>query len=151
MTFKQAVANTPGLESAYRPGLQALRGADQSRVRCKATRQLTGSVDLDTAFAVRMPNEARWDYGIGFEVRAASEKVFWIEVHDANSHHVSEVLAKLAWLKDWLANTARELGSLPCEFVWIASGRVGMQPGSPQRRRVAAQGLRFEGRRLLIQ
>ena len=149
MTFKQAAEGTPGLSDAYRPGLQALSKADRNRIVCANPRRCTGSVDLDHALAIPMPNEPRWDYGAGLR-QDHSEKVVWIEVHPACSNHVDEVLAKLAWLKKWLHANAPLLNALPRSFVWIASGQVSLQRHSPQRRKVAARGLQFAGSRLSL-
>jgi len=145
MRFKRAVENTQGLEQAYRPGLQALQRGDRSRILCRDSHMVTGSVNLDCALATILPDDPRWDYGVGVIARTPSETVVWIEVHPASSHHVDEVLRKLIWLKNWLRTDAPQLGAMPREFVWIASGQVAMQANSPQRRRLAAKGLRFAG------
>jgi hypothetical protein len=99
MGFREAVENTPTLEQAYQPGLQALRRADSKRISCRNKRALSGSVDLDGTLASLLPNDPRWDYGIGLSAHSAREKIVWIEVHPASSLHVGEVLKKLDWLK----------------------------------------------------
>ena len=145
MGFKAAIRSTPGLEQAYRPGLQAIRTADHDHISCGSTRTLTGSADLDGALAVLLPDDPRWDYAVGLKPRADREKVIWIEIHPASSHHVDEVLKKFTWLKGWLRTHALQLNAFPPEFVWIASGSVALRRGSPQIRKLAAQGLRFAG------
>jgi hypothetical protein len=112
-------------------------------LRVNRTRRITGSVDLDTALRNAFPQAARWDYGIGYS--SEEEKVFWIEVHPASSLHVNEVISKLQWLKQWLLTQATNLDNLPRQFIWIASGNVSLQPGSPQRKRLALNGLLFAG------
>lgn len=146
MAFKQAVENTPGLERAYRSGLQAIRNRDHSHVSCRNPRTITGSVNLDSALARTLPNEPVWDYGVGLKPPSKEEKVVWIEVHPASSHHVDEVLAKLRWLKTWLRAHAPQLRAFPPEFVWIASGSVALPATSRQSRMVASAGLRFVAR-----
>lgn len=49
MSFKDAVAATPHLANAWRPGLQALRAEDKPHIEAEDPRKLTGSVDVDTA------------------------------------------------------------------------------------------------------
>jgi hypothetical protein len=143
MGFRDAVTSTPGLEHAYRPGLQALRTADHDHVSCRNTRTLTGSVDLDNTLASLLPDDARWDYGVGLKPASKEEKVIWIEVHPASSSHVDGVLRKLEWLKTWLRTQAPQLKAFPPQFFWIASGSVALPATSQQRRKVASTGLRF--------
>jgi len=150
MRFRQAVKKTKGLEHAYRPGLQALRRGDHSRVSSRNPRIITGSVDLDNVLATTLPNDPRWDYGVGVVSQARSETVIWIEIHPASSHHIDDVLRKLDWLKNWLWTRAPQLDEMTREFVWVASGQVDLPPGSQQRRKLADKRLRFEGRRLQI-
>ena len=66
MTFKEAVTQTPNLETAWQPGLQALRAEDKSHVKAENTRRLSGSADVDTALLLREPQANRWDFAIGY-------------------------------------------------------------------------------------
>ena len=150
MSFKQAVESSRGLEQAYRPGLQAIRSKDHSRVSCPNPHVVTGSVNLDSALARTLPSEPVWDYGGGLKPQGQREKAVWIEVHPASSHHVDEVLAKLQWLKAWLRAHAPQLNAFPREFMWISSGAVALPATGRQRRKIAAQGLRFAGGHLVL-
>jgi len=145
MSFKNAVRMTPGLEDAYRRGLQALRRTDRNRVCCGEARHVCGSVNLDEALSGSHSQERRWDYGIGIP-GSPGESVVWIEVHPASSRHVRDVLDKLSWLKGWLDSSAPRLRELPAKYVWVASGKVAIPRNSPQRRRLSARGLHFAGR-----
>jgi hypothetical protein len=93
---------------------------------------------------------ARWDYAVGVH-KSGSDRVVWIEVHSASSHHVDEVLSKLRWLLQWLANSATALNELPRRFCWIATGTVSINRGSPQARRLAAMGLRFPAKHVDVE
>jgi len=150
MTFEDAVTATSGLEHAYRPGLRALRGRDRQRIRCENPTKLAGSVDLDGALADSLPNDPRWDYGIAVRGRGKHDFVNWVEVHPASSSHIDDVLSKLAWLKQWLDSSAPSLDKLPRKYLWLASGRVAIGRGSPQRKRLASQGIRLVGQRLRL-
>jgi hypothetical protein len=99
---------------------------------------------------MHFPNDPRWDYGIGVRSPRAGERIVWVEVHSASSSHVHAVLSKLAWLKKWLATSAPLLAEFRGEFWWVATGSVAIQPGSPQRKKLASQGLRLCGGRLEI-
>jgi hypothetical protein len=69
--------------------------------------------------------------------------VLWVEVHPASSLHVDDVLAKLRWLRMWLAGHAPELGRMPRRFHWVATGGIAFARGSPQARRIAQHGVSF--------
>lgn len=139
--FRHAVENTPGIQEAYCPGLQALTEAEKSKIDLKDTRRATGSVNLDGALKATYPNEARWDYGIGYEHRTKGESVVWVEFHPANSHHVDTVLDKLRWLKTWLAGKAPLLYTLPGRYCWMATGRTAITPTSRFAKQIAKEGL----------
>jgi len=151
MKFKQAVLNTPALANAYCPGLQALKRVDAERITCTKPRDLTGSVDVDSALCQAFPDKPRWDYVVGIKHDQSSDRAIWIEVHPASSTgEVNVVIAKLRWLKSWAADAAPDLLSLTREYVWIATGSVTFSQASPQRRRLANEGIRFVGSRYNI-
>jgi hypothetical protein len=152
MRFEDAVASTVPLANAYRPGLQALREEDRGRINCSQPRRLKGSVNLDTALARIAPDDSRWDYGIGW-TDSQSEVAIWIEVHSADSHHVSEVFRKAAWLKKWLkANSASLFGMTRREdgLVWLSTGPISLQRGSRQARQLALAGVSFPRKMLVL-
>lgn len=136
MTFIKA-----SIRDHLKNGLKALRAAHRGQVTCDG-RRLRGSVDIDSALRVLLPNNKRWDYAVGVKTRQ-QDSVVWLEVHPASSLHVDEVLGKLRWLQQWLETSAPDLGGLPSCFCWIATGTVSFDRGSPQARRIAQAGLRF--------
>ncbi|MCI0695880.1 hypothetical protein L0337_28250 [candidate division KSB1 bacterium] len=150
MNFRTAVQATPALKKAFKDGLQALRQTDRSRIACKKPHDLAGSVNAGAMLEEALPNAPRWDYGVGVHIDKNSDRVIWIEIHPASSHHINDVLSKLQWLKSWLKTNAHRLDALPREFVWVASGMIAMQPGSPQRKKLAECGLVFAGSRFVI-
>ncbi|MCI0494056.1 hypothetical protein L0Z72_03545 [candidate division KSB1 bacterium] len=151
MKFRQAVLNTPELADAYRPGLQALKRADAEHITFTKPRDLAGSVDVDSALCEMFPNKPRWDYAIGIKYDLTSDRAIWIEVHPASSTgEVNVVIAKLRWLKSWAADAAPDLLSLTREYVWIATGSVAFSQASPQRKKLASEGIRFAGNRYTI-
>ncbi len=150
MRFRDAVRNARGLQEAYRTGIGAVRTRDRQRIRCANPRCLAGSVNLDKALARSHPNEPRWDYGIGVRAGRGFDRAIWIEVHPASSHHIGDVLKKLAWLEAWLESSAQALRQITAEYVWVASGSVAIPPGSPQRRILSARGVRFAGQRFQL-
>lgn len=67
--FRKAVENTPEVCGGYRAGLQALKEGESQLIAVNNTRLLEGSVDIDACTLKNHPNEARWDYAIGYEFR----------------------------------------------------------------------------------
>lgn len=57
------------------------------------------------------------------------------------------MLDKLDWLKDYLRN-AGPLEQLPRRFIWLATDRVHIRPGSPQALKLSRHGLVLKGRHL---
>ncbi len=145
-TFRGAAAACPALRAHYRPGLQALKGADRRRVRGTEPNRLGGSVDLDAALRRDLPNARIWDYGIGYRSAGnGDDVVHWVEVHPATDRDVADVEAKLEWLKAWIQSNAPELARLDRRFVWVSSGRTQLSPTSPALRRLAQKGCRCAG------
>lgn len=143
MTFQKAVEATPSVGHAYRPGLQALPNAHARRIRCADTRRLTGSINLDSALRETKSDKPRWDYGIGLR-RKSKEAAVWVEVHPASSTSITDMLAKLQWLRKWLRTEAQSLEALTQgDFYWLATdGKISITPNSPQAKRLASVGLR---------
>lgn len=148
--FKSAVQATAGLEQAWESGLRALEDADRQRIRAVDSRRLTGSICLDLALAEMMPNDPRWDYGIGHRPTNREEMVYWIEVHPATEGDIVAILRKHNWLAAWLKSSAPELNSLHRNFVWVSSNKTSFTQSSPQGKRLAQHGLMLAGRHFKI-
>lgn len=131
--FQQAVESTPDINNGFRNGLQAL-GSNAQRITAQDTRKLEGSVDIDACTQSLYPNEARWDYAVGYDKKAYS-----FEIHPADTSNVKEMIKKAEWLNKWLIQKAPALNSLVVNkvFYWIASGRQKILPNSPQSRQLS--------------
>jgi hypothetical protein len=154
MRFKQVVEAVPQLRGAYRPGLQALKGEHRERIQCNDTRRLAGSLDPDSSLQKSLPDEPRWDYGVGVRVSQHADCCHWVEVHPATEGDVEDVLKKHDWLKTWLAQHAPGLlGMTATEkgYVWIATKTIGFRQGSPKAKQLEAGGVSFPRKRLVIQ
>jgi len=148
--FRELVDQTTALNGACQAGLQALDPRDRQRVAARDPKSLLGSVNLDAALKETHPDDPRWDYLVASMESTATPIADWIEVHPANSHHVDEVIRKLRWLKPWLTEHAPDLAKLHARHHWIASGPVALLPNSPQRKKLAAAGIRFAGKHLRL-
>ena len=121
MNFTDAVRSTPEIAQCLRNGLQAL-GGNSGKVAVRETRDLTGSVDVDTCLMNRYPNKPRWDYVFGYR-----DRVYYFEIHPAdNTRKVREVTAKLQWLKQWRKLSAKNLEGLESQstYHWISTGKT---------------------------
>ena len=121
MNFADAIRSTPEIAQCLRNGLQAL-GGNSGKVAVRETRDLTGSVDVDTCLMKRYPNAPRWDYVFGYR-----DRVYYVEVHPAdNTRKVREVTAKLQWLKQWRKLSAKNLEGLESQstYHWISTGKT---------------------------
>jgi uncharacterized protein involved in copper resistance len=140
MTFKQAVNSSRAIAAHYRDGLRAVKGVDRKRMRASG-RRVTGSVNLEDALRRTHANEPIWDYGIGIRHTANGDRVIWVEVHGANNRHVGDVLQKHSWLTAWLSREAQDLKAISTTYVWLATGRVYINPDTPERRRLSQAGI----------
>lgn len=139
MTFPDAVDASARLRTHFRAGLGAL-GGDRRRVTMKNPRLISGSVNVEAAQRMIAHQDATWDYGIGITA-AEDDVVVWLEVHSANSRHVDAVLAKLESLTTLLRDDAPALNAMPKRFIWLATDKVYISPGSTERRRINNRGL----------
>lgn len=147
MGFREEVAGTPGLETAYRKGLQALTEADRNRLTIESPKTIAGSVDVDTELRSTFPQAPRWDYVVAVSIGRRQVRLEWIEVHPATTTaNVEEVCAKHDWLRHWLGGDGDRLDRYPRDFIWISTGKTSFHAGAPQLRRLAARGLRLAGR-----
>lgn len=118
-SFRQAVEETTEVKDGYRVGLKALKKTDVSKVEASDTRKIDGSLDIDGVTKAKRPNEARWDYAIGYNGR-----IYFMEVHPACTGNIPEIMKKLKWVKDWLNTSGNKLNDLPKGtplFSWIAT------------------------------
>ena len=88
-------------------------------MKLKDKRKVDGSLNIDKETKLLYPNDPRWDYAVGYD-----GKVFFVEVHPANTSNISEMAKKKEWLKKWLISKAPLLNALPSghpRFLWVAT------------------------------
>lgn len=151
MTFRQAVEQTPNLNQAWQPGLQALRAQDRPHIQAEDTHQLGGSADVDAALRESEPNANRWDFAIGHQHTDRDEEfIYWVEIHTGSDNQINVVLAKLEWLKNWLRQDGLGLDRFERDFIWVSSGHTLFTKGSAQVKTLAQKGLIYAGKVLRI-
>ena len=139
MNFTDAIRSTPEIAECLRNGLQAL-GAYSGKIRVLKTRDLIGSVDIDTCLEKRYPNAHRWDYVFGYE-----NHIYYVEVHQGNTGEVEDVIAKFSWLKQWRKRSATSLENLKgrSTYHWISvKGTASIGKRSNHRRKLDQSGIR---------
>lgn len=151
MTFRKAAEGTPDVADAWRPGLQAISSINKEHMRAETPQRLRGSVNVDETLREEYPQEPRWDYAVGHQpVNGKGEMIYWIEIHPASEHGVTEVLNKLQWLTQWLNDSAPLLREILPAFIWVSSGKTSFTARSPQARKLARAKVRNVGRFFVI-
>jgi hypothetical protein len=153
MEFEQGVEAVPELRDAYCAGLRAVKPEYRDRIVCADTRRLIGSMDLDSTFQESLPNDPRWDYGIGVRDEQGSHHIHWVEIHPAVEGNVKEVLKKHAWLKAWLMEHAPNILRMTANvkgYAWVATKTIGFRQGSPKAKQLQTHGIGFPCRRFMI-
>ncbi len=145
MDFIEAVHNTPDIADCLKSGLQALQPAERTKITVSNSRELRGSVDLDTCTKAKYPAEPRWDYIIGYR-----ECIYYVEFHPANAGEVHVILAKLRWLHGWQSDTPLNGLQSTSTYHWIASGDIGFTRGSKYSRLLSQYGIRGPVKRLKL-
>jgi len=149
VTFKEAVEQTKHLETAWKPGLQALRAEDKLHIDPEDPRKLRGSVDVDTAWQQLDPHGNRWDFGIAYQhSNREDEFVYWVETHTASDSEVKKVLKKAQWLLNWLKSGGKVLAQFEREIIWVSSGATTFTLNAPQKKQMALAGLKHCGSKL---
>lgn len=134
--FQKAVEATKILK--LMEGLRAIKkGEGKGQITAKDSRWVLGSVRVDDDCLNKYPNDARWDYVIGY-ARSAKVIAYFVEVHGAETSDVSKLEDKLEWLRRFLAGNAQGLlAKLPHETYWVAAGRVNIPHHTPQFRKLS--------------
>lgn len=135
--FEEVINATPDVTGKYQKGLAAL-GSYSIKIEVEDSQLIDGSLDIDNTVKKLYPEDARWDYAVSY-----NGKVYFVEVHPAMTSEVTKILAKLAWLKQWLKQQAPLMDEIKAEvpYHWVQVSNCTILPTSPQYRRLAAAGL----------
>ena len=137
MSFAEIIQNTSEIAHCLRSGLQAL-GADSRKIEVNATRDLSGSVNIDSCVADSYPNDPRWDYVFGYK-----DHIFYVEVHPGTTGEVSTIVNKLNWLKQWRRRliTGLEASQHNSSYHWVFSGKTAITKNSKYSRMLVQNGI----------
>ena len=101
--------------------------------------QLQGSLDIDSQVKELYPEDPRWDYAISYD-----DKIYYFEVHSAETSEVEKVVNKLKWLKRWLKTKAPQIDNLPKAehpYTWVQSGRYAILPTARETKKLSTCGI----------
>lgn len=148
MKFKQELRKSP-LQGAFCKGLQALRDEDKHRITTRESRRIQGSADLDAALEASCPDANRWDYVIGYEISEGTDRVYFVEVHSAQSSEVETFLRKFVFLERTVRNMVPSLWEMKPSFHWIATSTIDLR--GPKKRQLAEKGIRGPQKHLILE
>ncbi|HNY01619.1 MAG TPA: hypothetical protein PKG48_03475 [Bacteroidales bacterium] len=147
MAFKDDVEEVGEIRDCYQTGLKAL-GSDSAKVRIRAPRDISGSVFLDQCLETVYPQAPRWDYLFCYR-----NEVFFMEVHPANTSEVRSIIAKLTWLKRWLAENGASINKRKARdhpYRWIGTNGVHITRNSRHHRLLIQAGVQFPQEVLIL-
>lgn len=137
--FQVAVENTEDVKNGFCGGLKGIKKSDRCKVDTAHPEKLQGSLDIDSQVKPLYPEAPRWDYALSYD-----DKIYFFEVHPAETSEVDKVIKKVKWLKDWLKNKATEIDKLPKSehpYTWIQSGHYGILATANVTRKLAVAGI----------
>ena len=148
--FRRAAEACPALSLC--DGLQALSRGARDKIRPRNTRSVTGSVDIDKDLKNDFPEDNRWDYAVGYRCKD-KEKVFFVEVHPAQTSEITCVIRKAKSLKAWAETSAPELWNMtvPREIHWVASDKCNLRLNDSYRRQLALCGVGSPKQSLILE
>lgn len=137
--FQMAIENTEEVKDGFRVGKQAIKSIDRSKVDAADNDKLQGSLDIDSQVKALYPDEPRWDYALSY-----NDKIYYFEVHSAETSEVEKVVNKVKWLKYWLKTKATEINKLPKSehpYTWVQSGRYAILPTAKEKMKLSVSGI----------
>lgn len=137
--FQRAIENTAEVKNGFCVGKQAIKSTDRSKVDAADKNKLQGSLDIDSQVKELYPNDPRWDYAISYD-----DKIYYFEIHPAETSEVDKVVSKVKWLKSWLKTKATEINKLPKAerpYTWVQSGRYAIIPTAREKKKLSVSGI----------
>ena len=137
MSFREDILATFKIANCFKDGLNSIDGVYKSYFKCKDTRKIEGSIDIDKCLKQDYPSSNRWDYLIGYKGH-----YYFVEVHGGSTSDISVVIAKKSWLISWLREQSSPILKREYSFHWVTTKHVTIRKGSPQQRKLNASGIK---------
>ena len=128
------------LNNYLKSGLQALKSSDKKRIILSDSRNLIGSIDIDSNFKKSCPNDNRWDYLILIN---SNIEGYFIEVHPAHTSEIKVMIKKKEWLENKIINIYfKNVNKNKYKIVWISSGKNAILKSSKEYKLLAKHNLK---------
>lgn len=137
--FQEAIENTEEVKNGFCVGKQAIKSIDRSKVVETNNNKVQGSLDIDTQVKALYPSDPRWDYALSYD-----DKIYYFEVHSAETSEIDKVINKVKWLKRWLKTQAPRINNLPKAehpYIWVQSGRFAILPTAREKMKLSLSGI----------
>lgn len=137
--FQVAVENTEDVKNGFCGGLKGIKKSDRCKVDTAHPEKLQGSLDIDSQVKPLYPEAPRWDYALSYD-----DKLYFFEVHPANTSEVDKVIKKVKWLKQWLKDKAPKIAKLPRgahPYTWVQSGGYAILPAAKEQKKLSVAGI----------
>lgn len=137
--FQVAIESTEEVKGGFCAGKQAIKNADRSKIDATDKNKLQGSLDIDNQVKALYLNEPRWDYALSYD-----DKIYYFEIHPAETSEVDKVVSKVKWLKSWLKTKGTKIDKLPKAehpYTWIQSGRYAILPTAKEKKKLSVAGI----------
>lgn len=137
--FQLAVECTEEVKNGYCVGKKAIKNIDRNKVNADDNRKLQGSIDIDSQVKALYPQSPRWDYALSYD-----DKIYYFEIHPAETSEIDKVVNKVKWLKEWLKTKApiiNKLQKAEYPYIWVQSGRFAILPTAKEKMKLSAAGI----------
>lgn len=145
--FQEAIENTEEVKNGFCVGKQAIKSIDRGKVVETNNKKVQGSLDIDSQVKALYPDEPRWDYALSY-----NDKIYYFEIHPAETSEAEKVVDKLRWLKSWLKTKATEIDKLPKSehpYTWVQSGRYAILPTAREKMKLSVSGIKTANKLIL--
>jgi hypothetical protein len=142
---RAALRPDSSLRENVKDGLGAVIIAHHNYFDVDVRSSFADSLDIDGALKKGREQENRWDYLLG---HGPSKKVIGVEPHSAENREIETVINKLVAARRQLQDHLCD-GKFVAKWIWVASGKVHFAPMEKATLRLAQNGIKFVGRRIM--
>lgn len=107
------------LKSCAKRGIKAIKRCDRKKFKIDDIEKLKESVDIDSCFKEKYPNDNRWDYLVLVDMAIQG---YFVEIHPAITSEVSTMIAKKQWLQNEIINVYfKTIDKTKYKIIWVAT------------------------------
>lgn len=143
--LRRALREDSSLQSAVCDGLGAIQTAHRDYFDEHIRETFADSIDVDEAMRPGREQEHRWDYLLG---HGPSSELVAVEPHSAKHDEISTIIRKKEAAREYLRFHLRN-GFDVHRWLWVASGNVYFADTEKAAIRLAHNGIKFVGKRVM--